>query len=238
MATWTRMRRFPTGEWIRWMAAGLHTSMATSTWRVSGFAKSLPSRHAQDSCTDEHRSYGGLVSFGKASQASFVSYFAFSIVFFVCLYCVMSLYILVKYSCMYVYLWVNVCVYFYVRCWSCVSFLPLTSYWDLTWNLSCFQVAWWSRGAAAGACSRTRPSCGFGPSRTPSNLAGSTRKEEGCPPCLGATGRCAGSFCGSRSSRTLRMTAKRSWKEPLTSAQPSKILFSVSGVKKPLCSCF
>lgn len=48
MATWIQMRKFPMGEWIYWMAVGLPTSMATSTWRVSSFSKSLASKHTYD----------------------------------------------------------------------------------------------------------------------------------------------------------------------------------------------
>lgn len=90
--------------------------------------------------------------------------------------------------------------------------------------LSFIKVVSWSLGVAAGVSWRTKHLCGFGPSRTRSNLAGFTRKEEECPPCLGVTGRCAGSCSGTRSSCTLRMTARRSLKEPLISAQPSEDL--------------
>lgn len=90
------------------------------------------------------------------------------------------------------------------------------------------QVVWWFPGVAAGACSKTRPSCGSGPSRIPWNPAGSIRKEEGCPRCLGATGRCAGSFCVAPNSCTLRTTVRRSWKEPLTSAESSTTSFQQS----------
>lgn len=143
------------------------------------------------------------------------------------------------------YMCVNVCVYTCMgvggRCYGCfkvfnVSVLaaPITLRFHMRQNkstsllfplcsshLSLLQVVLWSRGVVVGASWRMRPSCGFGQSRTPSNLVGCTRKEEECPPCLGATGRCAGLFCGSRSSCTLRTTAKRSWKEPSMSAKPS-----------------
>ena len=97
--------------------------------------------------------------------------------------------------------------------------------------LSFMKAVSWSHGVAAGVSWRTKHLCGSGPSRTRSSPAGFTRKEEACPPCLDVIGRCAGLCCVTQSSCTLRMTARRSWKEPLISAQPSKEL--IEEIYKP-----
>lgn len=113
----------------------------------------------------------------------------------------------------------------------CCDFVRIKEYatdqpqqWD-TWVTASYfplQAVWWTRGSGAGAFWRTRPSCGFGPSRRLWSRAGCTKRGEAHLRCPAETGNAAGSCCGRARSCTLRTTARRRWRGCWTCTPPSK----------------
>lgn len=92
--------------------------------------------------------------------------------------------------------------------------------WDVAPSL--LQEVSWTHGGGAGACWRTRPSCGSAPSRRPWSQAGSTKKAEECQRFPAATGSAAGLCFENPSSCTLRMIVRKSWRGLLTSEGQSE----------------